>query len=672
MASCVLSCQYLVSSVKRICSACVFDNFCRVFDFPSTFLQLIPHAGGDLTHFLQENTSSLSWPRCLQWLLEITKGLEYLHSCNIVHRDVKSDNCLLTAEWHCKLTDFGLSRVMNPNNETMTLTQLRGTPGYWAPELTGVCAYTAAADIYSAGIVLWEVLQTLQTGQWTRPFSEYSWWQPGVSPLAGMGAIIGGQRPTLARESPRPIVLLYDAMVKGHPDERPPIQKLIEEMQRLELDCKTWGSLNVPSCITGELPRRRRHGSRSPRVSLMAASSSAGASLSLGGPAPVPIGRAKSFTPSLETVPSAASLSLVTATTTQKSDSERSENAELGPRVSGGGSWRRPRSVVEITEDGPSLDFVLNNSQERNARKSTSSRTRSLRSKDRGSRFEENNGQAEEEQAKRTRIQQLQLHHQQDTEKRRKEEEPKGSREREEKQKDEKELGLLPGASKRRSGRKSEERSSGRSSGGEGSEGADGVRRKGSIFFRKKSSRKDKPLQQQQQQPEMLSESSSRRSRKSNDLTLGEDSDSKKQKKPDLLITGGGEEEEKKEDEEDEGVRARPNLLRRFTSGSRRSPQEKEKERREGEAGESGEKDKEKDKEKDEEQEQNRLSRSRLSFRRLTGSSRSSLNDSKEKKEKLEEDLHSRQSDSEGEGEKLRRRHSRSRSFSYSFVSFLL
>ena len=83
---------------------------------------------------------------------DILSGLEYLHNNNIVHRDIKPHNVLLSADGVCKLSDFGTAKYI-PGKTQQQTHSLQGTPIYMAPELLAGRP-TCASDIWSFGLTV--------------------------------------------------------------------------------------------------------------------------------------------------------------------------------------------------------------------------------------------------------------------------------------------------------------------------------------------------------------------------------------------------------------------------------------------------------------------------------------------------------------------------------------
>ncbi|XP_062106224.1 G-type lectin S-receptor-like serine/threonine-protein kinase At2g19130 [Humulus lupulus] len=120
----------------------------------------MPNGSLDSHLFCEKGSIILDWKTRFQIALGTARGLVYLHEkCRecIIHCDIKPENILLDAEFNPKVADFGLAKLVS-REFSRVLTTIRGTRGYLAPEWISGVAITSKADVYSYGMVLFELI----------------------------------------------------------------------------------------------------------------------------------------------------------------------------------------------------------------------------------------------------------------------------------------------------------------------------------------------------------------------------------------------------------------------------------------------------------------------------------------------------------------------------------
>lgn len=112
-----------------------------------------------------DRLSRLEWQEALQLVRQVAESLSEAHAAGIVHRDLKPDNIFITRDGsgreRVKVLDFGIARLLQSVEGTESLTQkgiIFGTPGYMSPEQAKGVEVDARADLYSLGVVLYELL----------------------------------------------------------------------------------------------------------------------------------------------------------------------------------------------------------------------------------------------------------------------------------------------------------------------------------------------------------------------------------------------------------------------------------------------------------------------------------------------------------------------------------
>lgn len=128
------------------------------FEWNSEYLFLIMEycSGGDLSRFIQSRRR-LPENIAKRFLQQLALALQFLHSKNIAHMDLKPQNLLLTSKENPKLkiADFGFAQYLK---DKMDSSNLRGSPLYMAPEMFCSTTYDASVDLWSVGVILYEAL----------------------------------------------------------------------------------------------------------------------------------------------------------------------------------------------------------------------------------------------------------------------------------------------------------------------------------------------------------------------------------------------------------------------------------------------------------------------------------------------------------------------------------
>ena len=137
------------------------QNIVHVFDFgqqgKQLFIAMTYVQGISLAEILQ-NKSKLSFEAIEVIIKQIARGLLYAHSKGIVHRDVKPSNIMLTRDNRVYIMDFGISYIQEMEKERLTRTGMTmGTPEYMSPEQCHGDEVTLQSDIYSMGVILYEM-----------------------------------------------------------------------------------------------------------------------------------------------------------------------------------------------------------------------------------------------------------------------------------------------------------------------------------------------------------------------------------------------------------------------------------------------------------------------------------------------------------------------------------
>ena len=150
-------------------------NIVQVYDFDVQndhyymVMEFVP--GGTLEDWLKRYSGEINLNEILRIMEKIADALDYAHSQGIIHRDIKPSNILLDAEGGVYLTDFGIARIISGQTQFTATGALIGTPAYMSPEQCKGEEIDHVSDIYSLGVILFEMLTGQQPYESETPLS---------------------------------------------------------------------------------------------------------------------------------------------------------------------------------------------------------------------------------------------------------------------------------------------------------------------------------------------------------------------------------------------------------------------------------------------------------------------------------------------------------------------
>ncbi|CAD8131755.1 unnamed protein product [Paramecium octaurelia] len=169
--------------------------------------------GGDLAQLIKNHDGFFPESRILDWFTQMCLAIKHCHDRKIIHRDIKTQNMFLTKDMRIRLGDFGIARLLdNTRDKAHTMV---GTPYYLAPELLENKPYSFKGDVWSLGVILYEMCAK------TPPFNADS--------LASLALkIVRGQYQAISNNYSSQLRTLVNQLLTVNPEKRPDVHQILK------------------------------------------------------------------------------------------------------------------------------------------------------------------------------------------------------------------------------------------------------------------------------------------------------------------------------------------------------------------------------------------------------------------------------------------------------------
>ncbi|TKY90369.1 hypothetical protein EX895_000367 [Sporisorium graminicola] len=179
--------------------------------------------GSNVRSYIADQSKPFPWRLRMSFAMDMARALAYLHARNCMHRDLKGENLLITANERIKVCDFGFARIAARNEEEMRRISYCGTDGYMSPEILLGVDFSLPSDVFSLGVIFAEIASRHLVDSYT--FKR-------VMPSFGLDA--DEVREMASEGCPEAFIQLALDCVEEDPRDRPEMRQVVSRLRDIE------------------------------------------------------------------------------------------------------------------------------------------------------------------------------------------------------------------------------------------------------------------------------------------------------------------------------------------------------------------------------------------------------------------------------------------------------
>lgn len=189
---------------------------------------------GNLKRYIRDHKAELTWKKRVAMASDISSAMAFLNKKNLIHRDLKPENLLLTEKGHVKICDFGFAR--RKSKKDVGLMTLAGTEDYMSPEVTLGLDYDEKCDVYSFGVLLYELIGLCPA--------------PKRSPATAFDFRPDAIKAIIPPDCPEELAALAAQCTKYKPSERPSFGEILKRIKAIQATLPSTSLQNPTSPIS--------------------------------------------------------------------------------------------------------------------------------------------------------------------------------------------------------------------------------------------------------------------------------------------------------------------------------------------------------------------------------------------------------------------------------------